>query len=104
MSDTDYYLFFSYYNKARREGLTDMEAYRYALTEDIYDVEGVLLSADAPRPDGMCHHPQRFVEDHNGDKLCGICGLVLRRGAGQPVKMLTRMDCFVATMIRASRM
>ncbi len=83
------YPFFSYFHRAQREGLTDAEAYRWAITEDIYDAQDNLLKPDSPRPNGMCYHPQYAVENLHPNPFldhckmfpkqhgCSVCGALL---------------------------
>ena len=65
MEDNNNYPFSDYFNRAKREGLTDAEAYRWAIIEDIYDADDNLLKPGQPRPDGMCYHPQFAAENLN---------------------------------------
>lgn len=72
--------FFDYYNRAIKEGLTEKEAYWWAITEDIYDAEDNLLPKDYKRPEPLCYHPDSAIRS-DGQKYecyetgtCGICG------------------------------
>lgn len=81
--------FFSYYNRAKREGLTDMAAYHYAITEDVYDPDGNLLAEGVPRPDGMCYHPQWALSEHTcWQSSCKICGVMLHAVACTRISFL----------------
>ena len=80
MADNQDIPFFSYFHRAKREGLTDVAAYHYAITEDIYDAEGNLLKPGDARPDGVCYHPQDMLSKGGqdiGPTSCPICGVVM---------------------------
>jgi hypothetical protein len=75
--------FFDYFHRAQREGLTDAEAYKWAITEDLYDANDCLLNPGEATADGMCFHPQFAVvnmQPHDywfGQRQCCVCGRLL---------------------------
>lgn len=112
--------FFAYFNRAKQEGLSDTEAYRWAITEDIFSPDDVPLGTCDPRPNGMCYHPQCGVENLRpksrwfGQRICSICGtLLMRRWVGPnhprreiywapPTKIPTRRESALRFLLAAA--
>lgn len=117
--------FFDYFNRAKAEGMTDTEAYRWAITEDMYDAEDRPIPPDQATADGMCHHPQFAAKvlspvactDLHSTEVeyvnCEICGTFLvrcwpvPRGGMEtcvwwapPVKIATRSE-YAANAVKA---
>lgn len=96
--------FFDYFHRAQNEGLTDTEAYAWAITEDLYDAAGTPLSPGEATADGMCCHPDFALRNQDGDKtglrrrLCEICGTLvigphrLHGLFSGPTKIMTRSE------------
>ena len=73
--------FFDYFKRALREGLSEAEAYRWAIVEDLWSADDQPLSPEEATADGMCWHPQYAAEPHKdgGSAACLVCGAFLIR-------------------------
>lgn len=106
--------FFDYFNRGKSEGLTDTEAYRWAIIEDLFDADDHPITKDEATADGLCFHPQYAVETlgqitrYDKYHTCAVCGVMLelmwvgpncheeKYYYSKPVKIMTRSEQFIA--------
>ena len=97
--------FFDYYHRGLREGLTETESYKWAITEDMWSADDEPLAPEQATADGMCYHPDCAIEVVLGHSVCNICGQCTMYTQPdsfyEPVKIPTRREIAATVFTQA---